>query len=169
MNLLPRWRSLILKSTEPLASDKIYPYAVRLLTGRDYTIAGFRQKLALRQIAGQDIDAAILRLQREGWLDDHRFAARFAESALAAGRYYGTRLRMEMRRKGFSADVVDEILAPLLTESDELSEVRSAAERRSPGFSYSVANDRDRRRMVGFLQRRGFGFSAIMRALRTED
>ena len=158
-----------MKSSEPLASDKVYPYAVRLLTGRDYTIAGIRQKLALRQIDGQDIDAAILRLQREGWLDDHRFAARFAESALASGRFYGVRLRMEMRRKGFPADVVDEILAPLLTESDEFSEVRSAAERRSPGFSYSAANDRDRRRMVGFLQRRGFGFSAIMRALRAEE
>ena len=128
-----------------------------------------RKKLALRQIAEQDIEPAILRLQREGWLDDHRFAARFAESALASGRYYGVRLRLEMRRRGFTSDVVEEVLAPLLAENDEHSEVRSAAERRSPGFSYSEASERDRRRMVGFLQRRGFGFSVIMRALRTEE
>ena len=158
-----------MKGTEPLPHDRIYPYALRLLTGQDYTIAGIRQKLELRQIDGQDIDDTILRLQREGWLDDHRFAARFAESALASGRFYGIRLRLEMRRRGFTADVVDEVLATLLMESDEFSEVRSAAERRSPGFSYSTASDRDRRRMVGFLQRRGFGFSAIMRALRTES
>ena len=158
-----------MKNTEPLAPDKIYPYALRLLTGRDYTAAGMRKKLALRQIAEQDIEPAILRLQREGWLDDHRFAARFAESALASGRYYGVRLRLEMRRRGFTSDVVEEVLAPLLAENDEHSEVRSAAERRSPGFSYSEASDRDRRRMVGFLQRRGFGFSVIMRALRTEE
>ncbi|MDD2734098.1 MAG: regulatory protein RecX [Desulfuromonadaceae bacterium] len=158
-----------MKNTEPLPPDKIYPYAIRLLTGRDYTVAGIRQKLALRQIADQDLDAVILRLQREGWLDDGRFAARFAEYALSSGRYYGVRLRLEMRRRGFTADVVDETLAPLLADSDELSEVRSAAERRSPGFSYSAASDRDRRRMVGFLQRRGFGFSAIMRALRAEE
>jgi regulatory protein len=158
-----------LKSTEPLPPDKIYPYVVRLLTGRDYTVAGIRKKLALRQITEQDIDTMVLRLQREGWLDDSRFAARFAESALSSGRYYGIRLRLEMRRRGFSADVVNETLAPLLAESDELSEVRSAAERRSPGFSYLTACDRDRRRMLGFLQRRGFGFSAIMRALRAEE
>jgi regulatory protein len=160
---------LILKNTEPLPPEKIYPYALRLLTGRDYTVAALAKKLALRQIAGPEIDTTILRLQREGWLDDRRYAARFAESALASGRYYGTRLRMEMRRRGFSANVVHEILAPLLAESDELSEIRSAAERRSPGFSYSAAHDRDRRRMVGFLQRRGFGFSAIMRALRADS
>ena len=167
--LLPSCPNLILKSTEPLLPDKIYPYALRLLTGQDYTVARIRQKLAMRQVAGQDIEETILRLQREGWLDDHRFAARFAESALSSGRYYGVRLRLEMRRRGFTADVVNETLAPLLAESDELSEVRSAAERRSPGFSYSAASDRDKRRMIGFLQRRGFGFSAILRALRAEE
>ncbi len=158
-----------MKSTEQLAPDKLYLYALRLLTGRDYTVAKIRQKLALRQTSGQETDTVISRLQQEGWLDDRRFAARFAESALASGRYYGVRLRLEMRRRGFAADVVEEILAPLLAENDELSEVRSTAERHSPGFSYPAASDRDRRRMVGFLQRRGFGFSAIMRALRTEE
>jgi regulatory protein len=152
-----------------LPLDKVYPYAVRLLTGRDYTVARLRQKLAVRDVAEHDLDVVILRLQHEGWLDDHRFAARFAESAISSGRYYGARLRLEMRRRGFTADIVNEALAPLLAESDERSEVRAAAERRYPGFSYSAASDRDRRRLVGFLQRRGFSFSAIMNALRSDS
>ncbi len=161
--------NLISRNTEPLTLERTYQYAVRLLTGRDYTVARIRQKLAAREVAKQEIEAVILRLQREGWLDDTRYAARFAEAALSSGRYYGGRLRLEMRRRGFTPDVVTETLAPLLAESDEISEVRSAAERRYPGFSYSAASDRDKRRVVGFLQRRGFGFSAIMRALRSED
>ena len=160
---------MILKNTEPLPPDKVYPYALRLLTGRDYSVAGIRRKLAAREVAEDDLEAVILRLQREGWLDDRRYAERFAASALSSGRYYGVRLRLEMRRRGFTPDVVNETLAPLLAESDEISEVRSAAERRYPGFSYSAASDRDKRRVVGFLQRRGFGFSAIMRALRAEE
>lgn len=160
---------MISKNTEPLSLDKVYPYVVRLLTGRDYTVARLRQKLAARDVAEHDLDAVILRLQHEGWLDDRRFAARFAESAISSGRYYGARLRLEMRRRGFTADIVNEALAPLLAERDELSEVRAAAERRYPGFSYSAASDRDRRRLVGFLQRRGFSLSVIMRALRTES
>jgi regulatory protein len=160
---------LISKSTESLTPDQTYQYALRLLTGRDYTVARIRQKLAAREVAEQDLDVALVRLQREGWLDDKRYAERFAESALSSGRYYGVRLRLEMRRRGFTADVVNETLAPLLAESDEISEVRSAAERRYPGFSYSAASDRDKRRVVGFLQRRGFGFSAIMRVLRADD
>ena len=161
--------SLKSKSTEPLTPDQAYQYALRLLTGRDYTVARMGQKLAVREVAEQDLEALLVRLQREGWLDDRRYAERFAESALSSGRYYGVRLRLEMRRRGFTADVVNETLAPLLAESDEISEARSAAERRYPGFSYSEASDRDKRRIVGFLQRRGFGFSAIMQALRTEE
>lgn len=157
------------KNTEPLTPDQAYLYALRLLTGRDYTVARISQKLALREVAGQDLEEVIIRLQREGWLDDVRYAERFAESALSSGRYYGARLRMEMRRRGFLPEVISVVLTPLLAESDEISEVRSAAERRYPGFSYSVACDRDKRRVIGFLQRRGFGFSAIMQALRAVE
>jgi len=160
---------LILKNTEPFTPEQAYQYALRLLTGRDYSVAKIRQKLALRNVAEQDVDELIYRLQCEGWLDDRRFAARFADTAISSGRYFGVRLRLEMRRRGFTADIVNEAVLPLLTESNELSEVRSAAARRSPGFSYSEASDRDKRRMIGFLQRRGFGFSAIMRALQTES
>lgn len=157
------------RNTEPLPFDRAYQYAVRLLTGRDYSVAKIRQKLAAREVSEECLETVILRLQREGWLDDTRYAGRFAESALSSGRYYGARLRAEMRRRGFTPEVITEALAPLLAESDEISEVRSAAERRYPGFFYSAASDRDKRRVVGFLQRRGFGFSAIMRALRAEE
>jgi len=167
--LPPNRTDLILKDSDSLTADKAYQYALRLLTGRDYSVAGIRRKLAARDVAEDNLEAAILRLQSEGWLDDRRYAERFAESALSSGHYYGIRLRLEMRRRGFTPDVVDEVLAPLLAESDEISEVRTSIERRYPDFSYSAASDRDKRRVVGFLQRRGFRFSAIMRALRAEE
>ena len=161
-------RSLISKNTEPLTPDQAYQYSLRLLTGRDYTVAKMKQKLVTRGVAGDTLETLLHQLQREGWLDDIRYAQRFAESALSSGRFYGARLRLEMRRRGFSAEVVAETLMPLLAECDETSEVTSVAERRYPGFSYSAASDRDKRRVVGFLQRRGFSFSSIMQALRTE-
>ena len=160
---------MISRNTEPLSPDRAYQYVLRLLTGRDYSVARVRAKLAARDVAEGDLEAVLLRLQQEGWLDDRRYAERFAEVALSSGRYYGVRLRLEMRRRGLTPDIVKEILAPLLAESDEISEIRSAAERRYPGFSYSAASDRDKRRVIGFLQRRGFGFSSIMRALRTDE
>ncbi len=169
MILLRSRKKLISRNSEPLSTDRAYQYALRLLTGRDYSVARVRQKLAAREVAEQDVETVIIRLQHEGWLDDRRYAERFAESALSSGRYYGARLRLEMRRKGFSPDIIAETVAALLAEGDEISEARSTAERRYPGFSYAAASDRDKRRVISFLLRRGYGFSAIMSALRNEE
>ena len=117
----------------------------------------------------EDGEQVIARLQREGWLDDGRYAGRFAESALASGRFCGARLRIEMQKRGFESELVQETLAPLLQEYDEVSEVKSAVERRYPEFVYSRAAQRERQRVFGFLQRRGFGFAAILRALKVEE
>jgi regulatory protein len=157
------------RDTEPITATQAYQYAVRLLTGRDYSVAAIGQKLALRGIAPQDSEQLLLRLQNEGWLDDTRYAERFAESSLASGRFYGVRLRNEMRRRGFDAELIHETLASLLEERDEVSEVRATVARRYPAFCYADADGRERQRVIGFLQRHGFGFSAIIQALRTEE
>lgn len=167
MTMLQRNRkNLISKNIEPLTPERAYHYCLRLLTGRDYTVAALGRKLASRGLSGDDCADVIVRLQREGWVDDARFAERFASSAISSGRFYGVRLRMEMRRKGFPAEMTSAVLAPLLEDCDEVAEVLLAAERRAPGFCYSTADDRERRRLVSYLQRRGFTLSAILQALR---
>lgn len=155
-----------LKSSEPSSPERAYLYALRLLTARDYTVSRMREKLLGRGIEELDAEAALGRLVSEGWLDDRRFAERFAESALSSGRYFGPRLRQEMRRRGLPPELVSEVLGRVLMECDETEEVRAIVERRFCGFSFSTASDREKRRTVGFLQRRGFSLSAIFRALR---
>jgi regulatory protein len=162
-------KSLRSRSTEPLAPEQLYQYALRLLTGRDYTVARLRQKLTARAENAEAVEALLERLQRDGWVNDRRYAERFAGLAVESGRFYGARLRVEMRRRGFAPELVTEVLAPLLAESDEGAETRAALERRFPGFSAQAASDKEKRRVVGFLQRRGFGLGAIMRALRAEE
>jgi len=160
---------LQLKSSEPSSPERAYLYALRLLTARDYTVARLREKLRGRDFDGADVDAALGRMLTEGWVDDRRFAERFAESALASGRYYGPRLRQEMHRRGLPPELVSEVLGRVLLERDETEEVRAIVERRFSGFSFCTASDREKRRTIGFLQRRGFSLSAILRTLRATE
>lgn len=153
------------RNTEPEASQA-YGYALKLLAGRDYTALKLGEKLRAREFAAADADAAVKRLTAEGWLDDRRFAERFAESALATGRFFGPRLRLELRRRGVPAGIVDEILARTRGDHDEGEGVRSLLERRFPGFSFAAADDREKRRVIAFLQRRGFGLGSIYDAMR---
>jgi len=158
-----------LRSSEPSTPERAYQYALRLLTARDYTVARLREKLRGRDFEDAHVEAALGRMVSESWVDDRRYAERFAEGALASGRYYGPRLRMEMRRRGLQPELVTEVLGHVLAECDETEEVRTIVERRFSGFSFFTASDREKRRTIGFLQRRGFSISAIMRALRTTD
>jgi regulatory protein len=163
------WKRWPLRSSEPSSPERAYLYALRLLTARDYTEARLREKLRGRGFDDTDVAAALGRMVSEGWVDDRRFAERFAESALAAGRYYGPRLRQEMRRRGLPPELVSEVLGRVLLEHDEAEEVRAIVERRFSGFSFSSASDREKCRTIGFLQRRGFSLSSILRALRATE
>ncbi len=158
---------MISRSTEPSTPERAYLAALRLLNARDYTEARLKEKLAGRGLEPDDIEQAVGRMAREGWVSDRRYAERFAESALTSGRYYGNRLRQEMRRRGLPPDLVSGVLGELLGERDETEEVRQMVTRRFSGFSFSDAGDREKRRVVGYLQRRGFSLSAIMTALRS--
>lgn len=151
------------------AQDKAVQYALKLLAGRDYTEAGMRKKLTARGFGEAEADRTIAGLAARGWLNDRRFAERFAESAVGAGRFFGRRLRQEMLRRGVPPLLADEILRGLRQEQNETDELRLLLERRFPGFSFSEANDRERRRVVGFLQRRGFGLSVIMSLFRGQE
>ncbi len=158
-----------MKNSETLPSDRAYQYALKLLTGRDYTAASLKKRLLVREFADTDAEMTVSRLVKEGWLDDRRFAERFAGSALTSGRFFGPRLRMEMRRRGLPIELIDEVLANLHDEHDEGDGARSVIEKRFPGFSFAAASDREKRRVVGFLQRRGFGVSTIMRVMRSVE
>jgi regulatory protein len=157
------------RNSEPSSPAQAYQYALKLLAARDYTAAKLRTKLCAREFSDADAETVVLRLTAEGWLNDQRFAERFAEAALATGRFFGPRLRLEMRRRGVPAELVDNILRQMQGEHDEGEGARSVLERRYPAFSFKTATDKEKRRVIGFLQRRGFGLATILRVMRAED
>lgn len=166
IRMMQNLKSLKSRSSETTPPERAYQYSLRLLAARDYSSAKMRGKLALRDFSEEDIETVIRRLEGEGWMDDRRYAERFAEAALSAGRFYGPRLRQELRRRGFPSELVNDILNRVRAGHDELDELRSVIGRRYPDFIFAASSDREKRRVVGWLQRRGFGISAIFRVLR---
>lgn len=158
-----------LKNSEQSSPGQVYPYALKLLAARDYTVKNLGAKLRAKGFGNAEIGVSLARLVEEGWLNDLRFAERFAESAVSAGRFYGSRLKLEMRRRGISDEMIDEVLGRVLGEHDECAEARSILERRFPGFSYVKADAGERRRVMAFMLRRGFGMPVVLRSMRNEE
>lgn len=141
--------------------QECYLAALRLLSGRDYTTQGLQRKLQLRGFAASDAKASIERLVNDGYIDDRRYAERFITTARESGRFTGYRLRQELQHRGVSADLLDELLQKQPDQDRELEQARMLVARRYSSFDPLLADDRERRRVAGFLQRRGYRMALI--------
>lgn len=154
-----------MRSNVSKPADQAYLAALRLLAGRDYTVAGLARKLEQRGYPPEQTAEAAARLVSERLLDDRRYAERFIEQCREHGRYVGYRLRQELKRRGVPAELIATLLADGPGRKEELDLARQLVARRYAGFDPATGDDRDRRRVAGFLQRRGFGGDAIRQVL----
>lgn len=138
-----------------------YLAALRLLTGQDYTALGLQRKLLLRKFSTADVKAVVERVTREGYLHDQRYAECFVASSRASGRFTGYRLRQELQRRGVPLELADELLRESPDECFELEQARELVSRRYRQFDPLSAGEKERQRVAGFLQRRGYQVSVI--------
>jgi regulatory protein len=142
---------------------------LRVLTLRDHSEGELRRKLSGKGFEEPEIEDGIRRVKELGYLDDLRFARSFASSALRNGRGVGPRLKLELARRGVAADIVGRVLGELAEEYSERELLAQMMERRYPGFDAATASDKEKRRIVGYLQRKGFSLSAIFRELKAHE
>lgn len=142
-----------------------WPAALRILTRRDYSQAELRQRLAEKGFDQARIDNTLQRCIELGYLDDARFALHRATSLMRQGRAVGTRILLDLRQHGVSEEAACKALALAREACDEEQLLAELLERRFPDFDYSSATAKERRRVVHFLQRRGFPINRIMEQL----
>ena len=149
-------------------AEKALAYAVRALTRRDHSVAEMERKLRDKGFSVGVIAGLIARLGKSGYLDDRRFAERWAESAVRSGRGYGPRLRMELARRGISREIIADVLAGIKASYGEEETLAALVSRRFAGFDPGSATDQEKRRVFSYLQRRGFSAAAIFEYFATE-
>ena len=147
---------------------------LRLLTGRDYSKAELRRRLLDKGFAATRIDDALQRCIELGYLDDARYALNRATSLMTQGRGVGSRILLDLKQRGVSNEVACQALEQARELYDEEELLKTLLQRRFPDFNYSSAPAKERRRVVHFLQRRGFPIGGIMdqltrKGLETDD
>ncbi|MCM0081256.1 recombination regulator RecX [Geomonas sp. Red32] len=150
-----------MKERSPLDS------ALRMLTLRDHSEAELSRKLREKGFEEQMVVDTVARLKELRYLDDARFAHQFAAAAVRNGRGYGVRLKMELARRGVSPAIVSEVMDEIEAEHGEQELIAEMMERRFASFDPESATEKERRRIIGYLQRKGFSLSAIFRQLKS--
>jgi len=143
--------------------------SLRVLALRDHSEAELRRKLKEKGYDQEGIEGCVARLRDLGYLDDARFARVFAASAIRNGRGYGVRLKLELARRGVDAATVQEVLAELAQEFGEAEILAQTMARRFAGYDPDTATDKEKRKVIGYLQRKGFSLSAIFAQLNTHS
>ena len=151
-----------------------WPTVLRLLTGRDYSQAELRKRLLSKGFDQTRIDDVLQRCLDLGYLDDARYALSRATSLMSQGRAVGPRIMLDLKQRGISKEIACQALDKARETCNEDELLTSLLQRRYPDFSYDAAPAKERRRVVHFLQRRGFAISSIMdqlkrRGLETND
>ena len=146
--------------------ERVLGWALQLLARRDHSEAGLRSRLE-KKGASQEVVAAVLaRLSELGYLDDRRVARQWAEGLVRGGRGFGPRLKFELLRRGIPEEVAAEVMAETAESHDQAELVAALVARRFCGFDLNTASAKETGRVVGYLQRRGFGIGVIMQVLR---
>ena len=139
-----------------------------MLEARSRAVDELRRLLLKKGEPAADVDAAIARLQRAGLLDDANFARQFTRSkALGAG-MSRQRLQQELARRGVARDVSEQAIDSVFADEriDEDASIERVA-RKKLRMLARLSDETRRRRLYGFLARRGYDSDDIQRVLRT--
>jgi regulatory protein len=134
----------------------------RFLSRRDRTVLEMRRYLEGKRIDPATIEEALAALHDQGYLDDARFAERFASDKREL-EHWGTE-RIERRLAALGID--GEILAASLGPREHGDEMRAALEVLRRRFPRLDADPRDRRRALGVLVRKGYDVELAGDAIR---
>ncbi len=147
----------------PDAEDELIDRAVqaglRFISYRSRSRQEVRLRLGRRFGAGT-VERALARLQEKGYLDDAAFARSWRESREAHRPRSAALVRRELAQHGVDREVASEAVAGL---DDDASAYRAGLGRLRAlqGLDYVPF----RRRLEGYLRRRGFGLSVCRRTV----
>ncbi len=149
-------------------TNKAYEYALNLLSARAYSSRNLRRKLVQKEFDPEEIEAAMERLTDSKLLDDPKFAAEYARQKLVVGGSSSRRVEQELQKKGIGRDQAKEAVTAVSEDEsvDEGASAEKAARKKFKSLS-GLEPDVQRRRLFGFLARRGFDLDDVKRAVNT--
>lgn len=154
-----------MKEDSNKAYQKAKDAAHRLLARRARSVAEMKSKLAERRFSPAVIRRTVERLASVGYLDDDAFVRSHARYLMEARPMGRRRLSWELSRKGIEKGLVEEAVEEVWAGRSEQDVAREVAMRRLEAYS-GLDAPTVRRRLKGYLDRRGFPYEDIVTILR---
>jgi len=139
-------------------------HAYRLLSYRWYTRKEMEDNLLQKGYQQEIIVKTIRHLEENKYINDQRFTENWLESRAQRKLLGSRRLKQELKERGIDDNLIREKLEGNFPQEKELELAVNAA-RKKAALSANLDKEKFNRRMIAFLQRKGFGYEIIKQAL----
>jgi len=136
--------------------QRCFNAAVRYLGYRPRSEAEMKERLYRRGFKDESVEAVIIKLKEKGLVDDVYFAQFWKDNREMFSPRSQRLTRLELRRKGVANNIIEQITGSV---DDEDSAYRAAAGK--SGRLSLTDYQSFRRRLGGYLRRRGFDYEII--------
>jgi regulatory protein len=136
--------------------------AWQALNRRDRTAAEIARTLAAKRVEPEAIEVVVGELCEQGYLDDARYARRFAEDRRRLDHWGAERIERRLRALG----VEDELIAAAVAEQEPDGELEAAVALLRRRFPEPPDTPRECQRALGALLRKGYELELAYDALR---
>lgn len=147
-----------------MTESRAYLAALRILTRSDRSRADLARRLRRQEFPEDQIEEALERCLKFGYLDDRRLADNLTRHFTTSGRAVGRRLRFELKKRGIPDELAEAALATSARDTANERQIGELLQRRFAEFDPRSANPAARRRVLGFFQRRGYRPDEILSA-----
>ena len=152
----------IKKITKEERKKEAKDMALRFLSFRRRTEKQVKEKLQKKGFDEKTIKATIDKLKEFDLINDLEFATSWVKDRLSFKPRGRKLLKQELYKKGISKETIEQVTEELCQDEDKSAlELLEKIKKRYKGLEPKVA----RRRMFGFLLRRGFSYETTKKAL----
>ncbi len=137
--------------------------ALRLLSFRPRSVEELRNRLKLKKYPEEVIQSTLESLERQGLLNDEKFAKLFSHASVYTRPTGRRKLEFDLKKKGLALSIIEKTLSSL-EDYDEKKVAHDLVATRFHKMT-GISKEKKKARLYGFLQRRGFSSEAIFGAL----
>jgi len=143
--------------------------AYRLLARRDHSVHEVRSSLLKKEFPETAVEDAVRALSAKGFLDDRKFAERYAGSLLRNKKTGPRYIERALAKKGIAQGIAQNAVRELFVGTGrEEEEIRQWIGKKRKAYKKPLTPLQRKKRLYDFLIRRGFSHSAVMKAIGTE-
>jgi len=144
--------------------QKAFAKSIRFLSFRPRSEKEIKDYLTKKRFSEKIIFPIIERLKELKYLDDLDFAKRWVEVRQKEKNRSKFAIRLELKQKGIDIDIIEKVIGKA---QEDFKTAKDIFEKKKERLSH-LSNDEFEKKIIPFLQRKGFSWDIIQKLLKEE-